>query len=312
MRGIFGGSKRKSTTTVRNIEEKVPEKGKDKEEPHSKKEEEKTLPGGMKDVTKRYKEDIWELMQATHLPRATHDRTKTHDWLPTGYKIDRVLEFTSPAFEKKYNGYKKRLTEDVQDLDDGTCRKENMPIARTTKDPKTGKKTFVHSLLDRSSCLNEVFLFHGTRDVAAKSIGSDGKGFDMERVGNNVGAMLGPGIYMTDSATKADEYTVEEKDKDIDKMTRRILVNKVLLGRTLVLDPLGKLYKKQLRYLQDHGTSDVKKMLANRGKHSILRDGENKKPHGTFKEYVVFHGEAVWPRFLIEYTRVPDKAPSTS
>lgn len=254
--------------------------------------------GHIKDVTGEWGEEMTKLMKATHLARTTVDRTKKKDYLPTGYQVDRVLELTSPTLEKEYNEYKAGVLEDITRLGlaEHNCKAENKPVARSSLLPG------LRRTLDENPCLNEVYLFHGTSLEASKAIGQTG--YDMERAGKNVGSMLGPGVYLTDASTKADEYTHEEVEEGRGQPERRILLFKVILGRVLLVDPAMPKYREQLRYLQKNGQPVLRNMLARRGKHSLLRDGENKKPKPTFKEYVLFHGEAILPKFIIEYTRL--------
>ena len=56
--------------------------------------------------------------------------------------------------------------------------------------------------------LNEAFLFHGSCPGGALGIGEDG--FDMSRVGSNVGTMFGGGAYLAEASSKSDEYATED------------------------------------------------------------------------------------------------------
>merc|ERR1719162_1604382 len=57
---------------------------------------------------------------------------------------------------------------------------------------------------------NEFLLFHGTKPTAAAAICENG--FHVDLAGSNVGAMYGPGVYLAERSSKADEYAGDDED----------------------------------------------------------------------------------------------------
>lgn len=160
----------------------------------------------LSDVTKQYKGTMVDLMRKSYLQRTTFDRLRNNDAVPEGFDVVKVFRFSSTTVSLPYDTYKKEMLAKFKSFDEERCLHSNGNKSRTSKVGKLRK------LLDPSPCLNEQFLFHGTRREAAQEIG--GKGFDLERAGSKVGTMLGPGVYLTDASTKADEYTAEEETVD--------------------------------------------------------------------------------------------------
>lgn len=252
------------------------------------------------DVTSKYEEIMKELLSLSYLPRATWDRMRMNDSLPSGFQVERVFRITSTNVSNRYEEYKKKIGDTVSSFDRARCKETNGNKSRTRK------ARALRAMLDQDTCLNEQWLFHGTGATGVYAIGE--KGFDTARAGSKTGTLLGPGIYLTDSSTKADEYTAEERLEQTEeklastKHVRRLLLCKAVLGRPLVLYPTPE-YKKTLKFISKANYSAVTDMLNTRKRHCILRDGEHKFPRKTFKEYAVFDAAAILPQFIIEYTR---------
>merc|ERR1712048_1430355 len=73
---------------------------------------------------------------------------------------------------------------------------------------------------------NEVWLFHGTKPIAAEKITSDD--FRIDLAGTSTGTLYGRGIYLAENCSKADEYS-EPDDNGFFMM----LVCRTTLGRFL-------------------------------------------------------------------------------
>lgn len=128
---------------------------------------------------------------------------------------------------------------------------------------------------------NTVLLFHGTSFQAADAIAKED--FHISRSGSNRGALFGKGIYLAESCTKADEYGKEGPDH-----LRCMLACRVTLGNVLYCDDVS---------------PDVAKLerACMGAYHSVL--GDREKVHGTFREFIVYDEDQVYPEFVITYTR---------
>merc|ERR1712100_113805 len=70
---------------------------------------------------------------------------------------------------------------------------------------------------------HEEFLFHGTNDAAAEGITKGD--FLVNLAGSNAGTLYGRGVYLAESVSKSDEYTMENHSGE-----RCILVCRATLG----------------------------------------------------------------------------------
>lgn len=138
--------------------------------------------------------------------------------------------------------------------------------------------------------VNEVFLFHGTTATAADSIATGN--FAINLAGSNAGTLYGRGVYMAENASKSDEYTRPRLDD-----TRYLLLCRTLLGRVWYADAV----ETDPRQCEE---------VCLRGKYdSIL--GDRKKCRGTFREFIIFDEEQVYPNYIMAYKRVNPKVDPT-
>jgi hypothetical protein len=133
---------------------------------------------------------------------------------------------------------------------------------------------------------NEVFLFHGTSEDAADKISTHD--FKIKLAGTHAGTLYGRGIYLAENGSKSDEYTrPSNKDQD-----RHLLLLRACLGRVYYTDA---------KETDPRACEDA----CIRGKyHSVL--GDRKKARGTFREFIVFNEEQVYPNYILTYRRVAD------
>lgn len=227
-----------------------------------------------------------QLFKDTYLPHTTSDRKGE---LPKSFKVLRVEEMKFPERIAKYQEYKKSMKAELFALDRKQCEETN------PQTPPRTMESIKDFAPDKDPCMNEVYLFHGTREEGARAIAKSG--YDMKRAGSNVGGLMGPGAYLADSITKADEYSGDESLKE-----RVVLVNKVLLGRPWTLGG-SKQAKKDRKILRWATQTKVMSILKTQKKHSIFINREGKKPNPTFKEYCVFQAPAILPQYIVYYTR---------
>jgi len=129
--------------------------------------------------------------------------------------------------------------------------------------------------------INENYLFHGTNPESAQCIARDF--FRMERAGSSAGSMFGPGIYLAENASKSDEYAKEGSG--------------VYLGLCAML--LCRCAQGEVLTVSE--ARDTREAVR-AGYDSVC--GDRLKAVGTFREMVFFNEEAVYPEFIVIYTRV--------
>jgi len=139
--------------------------------------------------------------------------------------------------------------------------------------------------------VNEFYLFHGTKPSAAKTIcDSD---FAMKKAGSNAGTLYGPGLYFAEACSKADEYATDDKD-GIFAGLYGILICRVVCGKLNynadVTPPVQEL---------------VDSVVSEHTHHSIL--GDREKCRGTYREFIVFDRDQVYPEYVVIYRRVEQK-----
>mmetsp|Transcript_99063 Transcript_99063/g.275819 ORF Transcript_99063/g.275819 Transcript_99063/m.275819 type:complete len:679 (-) Transcript_99063:129-2165(-) len=136
---------------------------------------------------------------------------------------------------------------------------------------------------DLGAASNEAWLFHGTSEKAAELITSGD--FLVEKAGSNAGTLFGRGIYMAECCSKADEYSVEGADG-----LRCMLLCRVTLGSILYCDDEAPDVN---RLVQECMTERF---------HSVL--GDREKVHNTFREFIVYNDDQVYPEYVFYYRRI--------
>ncbi|CAE8673142.1 unnamed protein product [Polarella glacialis] len=130
---------------------------------------------------------------------------------------------------------------------------------------------------------NDAWLFHGTNDEAAGQIIRGD--FRIDKAGSNAGTLFGKGIYLAESCSKSDEYSGEDEEG-----LRCMLLCRATLGNV---------------YYCDEPTPDPNMLVrscVSGNYHSDL--GDREKLHNTFREFVVYDDDQVYPEYLFYYRRV--------
>jgi len=135
---------------------------------------------------------------------------------------------------------------------------------------------------------NTVWLFHGTNDQAAEQITRGD--FLVDKAGSNAGTLYGRGIYLAESCSKSDEYTQQN-----DEGLRCMILCRATLGNVLYNDEKAPNVESLVRQCR-RGTF-----------HSVL--GDREKTRGTFREFIVYDDDQVYPEFTMWYKRVYQPAP---
>jgi hypothetical protein len=129
---------------------------------------------------------------------------------------------------------------------------------------------------------NQAYLLHGTHPTMAVAILN--KSFTIDTAGKSAGTMFGPGIYLAESSTKADEYARHDEGGDYDDLYA-LLVVRVVLGRPFVTEKAGNYAGKVTSGEFDH----------------VL--GDREKAVGTFREFIMFHEASIYPEYAVFYRR---------
>jgi len=132
---------------------------------------------------------------------------------------------------------------------------------------------------------------HGTNPTSAVAILRTD--FKIDLAGASAGTMFGPGAYLAEASSKADEYAQDDKDGAY-KGLYAIVVCRAVVGRSYVVEKPG-------NYAKHVTSGDF---------HSVL--GDREKAVGTFREFIFFHEESIFPEYAVFYRRESAKAPESS
>merc|ERR1712151_454902 len=126
------------------------------------------------------------------------------------------------------------------------------------------------------SQINEWYLWHGTSPTAAKQICTSD--FTMRLAGTATGTLYGRGSYLAESITKADEYAKQENS------VYTVLLCRVLGGN--------------VKYTDDRTPDpDALTKDCTEGDYDCII-GDRLKISGTYREFVIFDTENVYPEYI--------------
>jgi len=131
--------------------------------------------------------------------------------------------------------------------------------------------------------LNEHFLWHGTTPEGALGISTNG--FRIALAGSRAGTYFGRGCYFAECSSKSDEYAREG-----DNLLAGVFA--LLLCRVTC----GSLF----RTTEPDGKA-IEVALESRDYDAVL--GDREASAGTFREFVVYDEELVYPEFVVLYER---------
>lgn len=197
--------------------------------------------------------------------------------LPAGYTVRKVIRVEDSRMWERY--VKRRCS--IQDQRQSADVEQLCPPCKTLEVVGSNADSF--SPLDGS--LNEVYLWHGTHVRAALSIAHSD--FRIDLAGSSTGTMYGRGCYLAENCTKADEYARDEPHGYYEGVFALLLCRVVL----------GKYYYTTKR---DERAGDS----VARGKFDSTL-GDRLKAVDTFREFVVYNADQVYPEFIVLYSRRP-------
>merc|ERR1712224_1165758 len=131
--------------------------------------------------------------------------------------------------------------------------------------------------------VNEVYLWHGTSVRKALSIAA--ADFRIDLAGTSTGSMYGSGVYLAESSTKCDEYAKDDPGGYYEGI-RAIVLCRVAMGKFF--------YTKE----RDEKAADKSKS----GEYDSTM-GDRRASAKTFREFVVYDVDQVYPEYVILYSR---------
>lgn len=234
--------------------------------------------------------EMQKVMDASAKRSWTRDRGRDENGktkpVPVGFEVIKVKRNENPKIWRKYALKRGLIKENLaqDDLPDEDAFQE-FPV----KTGGAGEPGFTFEEPMDASC-NEWFLWHGTSVEGAKRICE--VDFQQRLAGTATGTLYGPGTYFAESCTKADEYAKvvvgdlnEEEDEDLLVM----MLCRVVGGRVKYTDEV----EPDTEVLVDsvmHGHYD-----------SVL--GDREKCRNTFKEFVIYGSDQVYPEYVVMYKR---------
>lgn len=128
----------------------------------------------------------------------------------------------------------------------------------------------------------QAYMMHGTSPTSAVSLLSTA--FKVDLAGKSAGCMFGPGIYLAEASSKADEYARDDAGGTYDGLFA-IVVCRAVIGRPFVtLDPGNHAHK------------------VTSGEYDVVI-GDREKAVGTYREFVFFNEASVYPEYAVFYRR---------
>lgn len=232
----------------------------------------------------RFKPVIQRLMDSTWEAKYTRDRKGANGLripkgdpngdMPTGVRVLKVLRVEDSAMWSRY----------AQTLSEISSH-------RTLSARLPGHPANTMAALDSKEqqrlapSINEVYLWHGSSPHAVMSIAQSG--FNLDLTGSATGAMFGRGAYFAESASKADEYSSDDRDGYYQGYFAMLLC-RVVLGEVQHL----------LRADPEAHTRTGPGLSYD----STL--GDREAAVGTYREFVVPSQEQIYPEYAIIYERL--------
>lgn len=230
-----------------------------------------------------------DLFDRTYSDVTTRDRCKHNgnDWrVPKDFTVISAVRNENSKLWLKYT-FRKAFQQKERKLADelGACADTHAhdlpPFQEHTDVLTTSYWEERHGTDKLDARVNEWYLWHGTSAAAADHICKND--FKLRLAGTATGSLYGPGSYFAESITKADEYSRTEGG------TNTVLLCRVLGGRVRYCDERSP--------DADQLTSDCVEGPYD----SIL--GDRVKTSNTYREFIIFDTEDVYPEYIITYRR---------
>lgn len=223
------------------------------------------------------------LVDATYEDITTRDRLKhSGSWMvPKSFMVCAAYRNENSKLWCKYLVKKAGLLQEKRLTNDNPDIAKDLPEYVTYSEIKTTVACKDAGAEPLNEEINEWYLWHGTSASAAHNICSTD--FKMQLAGSATGTLYGKGTYLAESITKADEYAKLEGD------TCTVMLCRVLGGRVR---------------LCEERTPDAEELTNDcliRSYDCVL--GDRRKVSGTYREFVIFDTENVYPEYILNYKR---------
>lgn len=208
--------------------------------------------------------------------------------VPTGYRLVGAWRNQNPALWARYSLIRATILQECRKTPCARCNLESSSPAFESIDASglVGK-------------INECRLFHGTsasacREICEKNfqLSLAGTGATWKTPGKSTGKSLyGPGVYLAERITKADEYAQGVPGDAGAPQVFSILLCRALAGRVCVCED------------NEIDPDALRQQVLDGPYHCVLGDRVAKlgKP---FREVVIYDRDQLYPEFLLTYTRI--------
>lgn len=217
-----------------------------------------------------------QLFDSTH--RSVYTRDRRGQPIPQRLRVESVFEVQN---DDVWFNYALRREEIRQELAGSAAKVTVVTDAALQEGSKQTGQVLPGPPLERD--VNEVLLFHGTHPIAADRIAKTN--FSINLAGSNAGALYGKGLYLAENTSKSDEYCRPGPGGLCTMLLCRAVLGKAF--ETAELEPNPRACEAAVI----RGSS-----------HSII--GDRLKCRGTFREFVFFDQDQIYPSFLISYQRL--------
>ena len=219
-----------------------------------------------------------------------------------------------PRSQERFNAARKHVIEDMELL----SRKGVHPFGALPGGLPVAT-TAAAAAFDPESRASEAFCLHGTSAPALLSLLANG--VNERYSGSNAGTSFGDGIYLAEDVAKSDQYCAPDAAYDpTSELHRRlygdshrhrgcvfyVLVCRVLLGYPARTQQAGQnafhmetgepLFPVSFREL-----ANIPNVSPPKSYHSLIV--ERGAGHVRYREFILFHGEYVYPEYLLAYHR---------
>jgi len=224
------------------------------------------------------------LVDITYSSKYTRDRRRHNPQapnVPRGYRVRRVFRNENSLNWREYGCRRAELLTRLQEEEEsGLQGPRRLLQAKSTAAWKEIAGVKANAIEEQC---NEWYVFHGTSPEVAKLICATD--FKVQTAGSNTGTLYGRGLYFAESITKADEYAQADNHGHF-----AVLVCRVLGGRILYTDEVNP-------------DSEMLAEACIKGPYDCVL-GDRERCRGTYREFVFFDSEDVYPEYIIHYQRV--------
>jgi hypothetical protein len=225
------------------------------------------------EVDKATRKAVQDIVQKTWAKKTTRDRgfAKVQKM-----KVVQVVRNENAFLWSEYDAKRKEIEK--------VCMRREDFVGYTVKTESLSGGDFDKDVL-KKRMMNEHYLFHGTKPSATDSICE--KAFNVNLAGGNKGTLYGPGVYLAESSSKADEYAEGDQDGPY-KGLYAMLLCRAACGVCLYCDDV----RPKVDYL-------ISECVEHKRSHCVL--GDREKVRDTYREFVIFDSTQIYPEYLVIY-----------